>query len=193
MFDLDGVLIDSFEAWYALVRDGALRWGFPDVAREAFRAVFGQDTRADVDAFYPSRTVAEVDAFFAERFGDHIDLVVAIPDAAAILGEVGARGLSRFVVTNTVRPLARDLLVRLELIGSLDGFVAAGDAPRAKPHPDLVQLALRRAQAGPQEAILVGDSIYDRDAARAAGVRFVGLGIDGDERIERLRELLDLL
>ncbi|MBL8956887.1 MAG: haloacid dehalogenase, partial [Myxococcaceae bacterium] len=34
------------------------------------------------------------------------------------------------------------------------------------------------------------DSRYDREAARAAGARFIGLGIDGDERLERLGDLV---
>jgi phosphoglycolate phosphatase/AHBA synthesis associated protein len=39
---------------------------------------------------------------------------------------------------------------------------------------------------------MVGDSRFDRGAAQAAGVHFVGLGLDGDARIEHLRELLPL-
>ena len=59
----------------------------------------------------------------------------------------------------------------------------------AKPAPDLVLLACRELGVAPAEAVLVGDSRYDREAARAAGAGFVGLGIDGDTRIERLGEL----
>jgi phosphoglycolate phosphatase/AHBA synthesis associated protein len=62
----------------------------------------------------------------------------------------------------------------------------------AKPAPDLVRLALAEVGVSAGEAWLVGDSRYDREAARAAGVRFVGLGIDGDARIEALADLLGL-
>jgi phosphoglycolate phosphatase/AHBA synthesis associated protein len=41
--------------------------------------------------------------------------------------------------------------------------------------------------------VVVGDSRYDREAARAAGVRFVGFRTDGDERLERLDLLPGLL
>ena len=45
----------------------------------------------------------------------------------------------------------------------------------------------------PGEAVLVGDSRFDREAAAAAGVRFVGLGTTGDVQIRRLSGLLDAL
>jgi HAD superfamily hydrolase (TIGR01509 family) len=62
--------------------------------------------------------------------------------------------------------------------------------PHAKPAPDLLLLACRELGVEPSQAMLIGDSRYDREAAKAAGVRFVGFGIDGDERIERLSELI---
>ena len=60
---------------------------------------------------------------------------------------------------------------------------------RAKPSPELLQLACRELCVEPGQAWMVGDSRFDRAAAPAAGVFFVGLGIDGDRRIERLAEL----
>ena len=70
-----------------------------------------------------------------------------------------------------------------------DEIVGGTDAPRAKPAPDMVLLACERLGVGTGEVLFVGDSRYDREAAGAAGVRFVGLGIDGDLRIEALGEL----
>ena len=40
------------------------------------------------------------------------------------------------------------------------------------------------------ETLVVGDSRYDHQAARAAGTLFAGLGIDGDVRLERLIDVL---
>jgi phosphoglycolate phosphatase-like HAD superfamily hydrolase len=45
----------------------------------------------------------------------------------------------------------------------------------------------------PSEAVVVGDTRFDLEAATAAGVRAVGLQIDGDDRIERLEEILELV
>ena len=43
------------------------------------------------------------------------------------------------------------------------------------------------------EAALVGDSDFDRRAARAAGVRFIGFRCDGEDRVDELAELPGLL
>ena len=71
-------------------------------------------------------------------------------------------------------------------------MVGGTDVARGKPAPDMVLEACRRLRVAPAEALVVGDSRYDRDAAAAAKVRFVGLRIAGDRRIERLGGLLDL-
>ena len=51
----------------------------------------------------------------------------------------------------------------------LDAVACGEDAKREKPHPDLIQVALARAHS-PAHAAMVGDSLYDAMAARAAGV-----------------------
>ena len=56
----------------------------------------------------------------------------------------------------------------------------------------MVREACRRLGVTPAEAIVVGDSRYDLEAARGAGVRCIGLRLDADLRIERLDELLSL-
>ena len=55
--------------------------------------------------------------------------------------------------------------------------------------PDLVLHACAKLGVAPREAWMVGDSRFDRGAANAAQVRFVGLGLDGDDRVEQLAEL----
>ena len=44
------------------------------------------------------------------------------------------------------------------------------DAEESKPAPDIIQAALKRAKAAPAEAIMIGDTPYDVEAARRAGV-----------------------
>ncbi len=65
--------------------------------------------------------------------------------------------------------------------------------PRPKPAPDMVLAACELLGVAPTEAVMVGDSSYDRDAARAAGVRFIGFRCAGDAKIETLVELLPAL
>jgi len=68
----------------------------------------------------------------------------------------------------------------------------ADQVPRAKPAPDVVLHALSKLQLDASQAWMVGDSRFDREAAGAAGVFFVGYTIDGDRRVASLPEILSL-
>jgi HAD superfamily hydrolase (TIGR01509 family) len=62
-------------------------------------------------------------------------------------------------------------LDRLDARDVVDGWTSKDDVERSKPHPDIVHAALR--QAGTDDAVLVGDSRWDVEAAANAGLRTV--------------------
>ncbi len=192
LFDMDGVLVKSWEAWFRCVEEAGVRFRGRPITREEFAPTFGQGTRADLGVFGLSCTVAQLDAHYVECFLRHVDQVWVNPEAAPVLEALRARGVARALVTNTVGPLTQKVMARAALVELLPVLATADRVVNAKPAPDLVRLALAELHAAPGEAWLVGDSRYDREAARAAGVRFVGLGLDGDARIERLGHLLEL-
>ena len=189
LFDLDGVLVKSEEAWFRAVEESGRRFRGRPVTREEFAPTFGQGTAADVAVFGLGCTPAELDAFYIEEFLKHVPTVWVNPDAAGLLRSLEGRGLQRALVTNSVGRIA-DALLQHGGLSELITVRATSDRVKlAKPAPDLVLLACRELGVSPADAVMVGDSRYDREAAGAAGVRFVGLGIDGDARIERLGEL----
>ena len=190
LFDMDGVLVDSKEVWYRCIEQAGLRFRGRAVTREEFFPTFGQGTAADVQVFGFSCTAAELDAFFAAEFVKHLDAMWVNPEAAPLLAELERAGTRRAVVTNTVGVLTEAILAHARLRAFFPVLATADRVPRAKPAPDLVLLACRELGVGVDEAWMVGDSKYDRGAANAAGVYFVGLGLEGDRRIERLAELM---
>jgi HAD superfamily hydrolase (TIGR01509 family) len=64
----------------------------------------------------------------------------------------------------------------LDLLGArevVDGWTTSADVERTKPEPDLVRAALER--AGTSEAVFVGDTVWDVEAAAKAGIPCIGL------------------
>lgn len=191
LFDLDGVLVETYTVWHAVINAFARERGYPQVSDEAMRAAWGQGVDADARTFFPGTPVADLEAFYNARFADHLDDLGVMPGAARVTGCIRAAGIPTAVVTNTPAPLARELLRRAGV--KPDVLVGGTDVPRPKPAPDIVLRACELLGVLPGDAAVVGDSEFDRQAARAAGARFVGFRCPGDDRVEELAELPALI
>jgi HAD superfamily hydrolase (TIGR01549 family) len=190
LFDMDGVLVFSTEAWFGVYNDTLSHFGHPRIGREAFLRIFGNGTRADRAAYMPERTVEEIDGayrrFFAGRLGD----VALNPEAPDALRRLRASGARTSLATNTHRALAEAILGRLGIAGLLDAFACADEAGAGKPDPAVVRLAAERLGLPLSDCVMVGDSRYDEDAARDAPVAFRGYRYGAaPTRIEALSEI----
>ena len=192
LFDMDGVLVFSEDAWFAVYNETLGHFGHPPISRTAFDAIYGNGTEADRDTYMPERTVAEIDAAYARFFETRLDRIRPNPEAADTLAALRRMGVKTSVATNTNRPLAGRILEAQGLLGLLDAVAGADEAGAGKPDPAVVRLAAARAGAPLVGCVLVGDSKYDEEAARRAPVRFVGFRYGTAERIETLAGLLDL-
>ena len=192
LFDMDGVLVNSFNAWLALINDTARHFGYNEVSRASFLSVYGQSTERDVKSFFPGRTTIEIDTYYADHFHEHSSQVEIAQNAIEVLERSKAYNLKFAVITNTsgelARKIIRDLGITIEIVIGGDEITAS------KPAPDIVYRACELLEVSPSEAIVVGDSIYDMQAAASAGSLSVGVnGIRGNQTIAGLEELPELL
>jgi len=193
LFDLDGVLIDSYEAWYRVANAAARQFRKPDIDRDRFQQSWGQSTEADLAEFFPGCSLEEVEAFYEHHLLDFSNEIKVDPEAHTTLLALRNAELMRGVVTNTSTFLARDLLAAAGLIGLVDITVGAERGLHPKPSPDIVLHACDVLQVRPDEAILVGDSIFDEKAAQAAKVPFVGFRRSATRTIQKLSEVVKLV
>ena len=191
LFDMDGVLVFSEEAWFAVYNDTLGLFGYPPIAREAFDAIYGNGTKADRDTHMPRQTVEEVDDAYGRFFAEHLDLVKENPEARPIVEELRRRGVVTAVATNTQHRLAREILALAGLAPLFDAVACADEAGAGKPDPAVVRLAASRAGVPLDECLFVGDSRYDREAAERAPVRFAPYRMPGG--LSTLAELLGRL
>lgn len=190
LFDLDGVLIDSCEAWYKLVNATARHFCKPDVTRERFDHCWGQGIEADLREFFPGCKACDIERFYEDHLLDFDACIRVEPGACDAFYRLREAGIARGVVTNTPVELARDLLAWCGLIGLVD--ITAGAAPgiASKPAPDLILRACRELDVAPERAVLVGDSRFDAEAAAAAHVPFLGFRSNHAPSIQDFDELL---
>src|SRR5438105_1920850 len=137
LFDLDGVLVESKEAWFLAVAEAGARFRGRPVTRAEFDPTFGQGTEADIPLFGFDCTVAQLDRFYEQAFVRHLDAVQVEPSAAPVLAELKARGLKLAVVTNSVGVVAHATLKHAGLFERFDALATADRVAKSKPAPDL--------------------------------------------------------
>lgn len=163
-----------------------LRREIPDA--ELLAAVGGPGLREQMEALDAERAEELIEVYSAHNAGLHDDLqpCVGVLDALRTLHEEG-RTLG--VVTAKRRAT---LALAFEVLPELERFfevtIGAEDTGRHKPHPEPLLAALDRLDADASGAVYVGDSPFDVQAAKAAGVGAVAVTwgrIHSRERLER--------
>lgn len=85
--------------------------------------------------------------------------------------ELARRGLAVVLASSASEDDLDHFLDELEVRDVVDGWTTAGDVERTKPHPDVVEAALER--AGTRDAVMIGDSRWDVEAAANAGLETI--------------------
>jgi HAD superfamily hydrolase (TIGR01509 family) len=191
LFDLDGVLIESYAVWFHLMNHAARELGYPEISPELYRKSWGQSTLADRDRFFPEHSVEQVESFYQDHYFEHLEHLSVPEEVPGIFRTLREERIATAVVTNTQKSIATSIVERAG--ATPDVVVGGGDAPRGKPAPDSLLLAARLLNVAPQGAWMVGDTAFDRDAARDAGIWFVGVRLNGDERVEAVGAILELI
>lgn len=183
LFDVDGTLVDSNDAhahaWVASFAEHGIAVEFARVRRcigmggdKLMPAVSGVEEDSDAGADIASRR-GEI---FAERFLPHLK---PFRDADRLVAELKARGLTMVTASSAKHDELRPLLEIAGVEGLMDANTSGDDAEHSKPDPDIVRAALKRAHATPRDAVMIGDTPYDVEAALAAGVPIVAFRCGG--------------
>jgi HAD superfamily hydrolase (TIGR01509 family) len=133
-------------------------------------------------------TVAErKKAIFKEHF---LPGLRAFPGVVDLLAFLMNRGVKLAVASSAGKDELDALLELAQAKRYFDTTTDADDAERSKPDPDIVEAALRKLRVPRERCVLVGDTPYDAQAARKAGVGFIGVRCGGLWRDEDLQPAL---
>lgn len=196
VFDLDGTLADTSGDLIAAANACFRQMGVGDMLdpqNDAATALRGgramlklglsrldrAEDEAEIDRYYP---------VLLEAYGQAIDHhTVFYPHAMETVETLKQSGYKVAICTNKPEGLARQLMTSLGVLDDFGALVGADTLPVRKPDAEPLRHAVRQAGGDPARCLLVGDTVTDRETARAAGVPSVLVTFGpGDEDVRAL-------
>lgn len=171
LFDLDGTLIDSHRLIVASFRHACLSILGRETTDADAQVRWGQPLPVRFAAVAPDRIPALVDAYAAYYTAHERALAAVFPGVPEMLDALTRAGRILGVVTSKRSRAAVQAVEVLGLAPWISTTVGADDVPAPKPAADPVREALRRLGMETASALMVGDGVFDVQAARAAEVR----------------------
>lgn len=193
LFDLDGVLVHSYDAWFELFNDTLEHFKFPRITEAVFRRHWGQSTEEDVRIFMPGRTVDEVRGFFLGNFRSYLQHIACDPDAVPVLKELRDHGLLLGCVTNSHRDITTAVLRRHAMEDLFHVVLTADDVVCPKPAPEILFTACKQLDVPPCSTLFIGDTHTDIEAGQNAGCIMIGYRIVHSQCVQDLKQLRDMI
>ncbi|PYQ82009.1 MAG: hydrolase [Acidobacteria bacterium] len=169
IFDVDGTLVDSNDAhawaWIQALAEGGRHVDFARV-----RPLIGKGG----DKLLPE--LAGIRRIFQREF---IPRINATRGAQQLLEWMRDERLTLVVASSAETSEVRDLLRIAGAVRFFDATTSSDEADRSKPDPDIVHAALERTGCRASEAIMIGDTPYDIEAADRAGIGTIALRCGG--------------
>lgn len=183
LVDIDGTLIDSNDA-HARAWQAALKQHGHEFPFEAIRQLIGKGGDKMLEELLSLEPEGDAARAITDRRAQifrttELHGLAPTPGARELLLKIKAAGLKVVVATSAEPAETSALLKQAGLEDLVDHEANSGDVQASKPDPDIVQSALAKAGARPSEAIMLGDTPYDIEAARKAGVWTIALRCGG--------------
>jgi HAD superfamily hydrolase (TIGR01509 family) len=185
LLDIDGTLIDSNDAHAEAWVDVGREFGY-DIDFNHVRWLIGMGGDKVLPELTRLQEDSEVGKKILERRGEifrgkYLPKLEPFPGTRELLQKMAKDGLTLVVATSASEDDLQGLLKQAGIEDLIDHAANSDDAEESKPAPDIVEAALKRAKASPDEAIMIGDTPYDVAAATRAGVTVIAFTSGGWE------------
>lgn len=192
LFDLDGTLVDSVYqhvlAWREALAEAGIELSVWRIHRRIGMSggLFMNALIRETGRAISTEEARQLQEAHTRHYGERISQVRPLPGARALLEELSQRGIPWAIATSGGRVSAEPTIHLLGLPADIP-VVTRDEVPFAKPDPHLFLAAAARAGVDAEDAIVVGDSVWDMLAAQRARSLGVGLlsGGYGREELER--------
>lgn len=193
LFDLDGTLIDHFTTIHRAYAHAQKTLGLPVADYETvkqkvggsiqltMKRLIGEDPRYD-------KAIRVFKEHFAEIMFEDVEI---LPGTLELCAALKAAGHRQAVFTNKFGPHAREICEHLGFTQYMDLVIGAEDTAYRKPHKEYSEIVLERLGIQAKEAIMVGDSPFDVEAAKGVDMHAAYVVATGSHTMEQLAEETD--
>jgi len=180
IFDIDGTLVDSVDL-HARAWQEAFRHFGREVEFEKVRYQIGKGGDQLMPVFFSAEEIErfgeEMEEFRGEHYKrDYLPRVRAFPQVRELFERVRAEGLRIALASSAKKDELKTYKEIAHITDLVEEETSADDADKSKPHPDIFEAALASLKdVKADEAIVIGDTHYDAEAAGKINLRTIGL------------------
>lgn len=197
LFDVDGTLVDSLDMITAGLGDAFEKYGTHRPSNDEIRATIGTPLTSQMlqhQATKPSEEkLAEMINYTMQRYYANVHLEREFGPAVESLFRCHRGGLRTALVTSKNAHELSSFLKRFRGAEAVHVTVCASDVEHPKPAPDAALLACKKLGVEPNEAVMIGDSVFDIRCGRQAGAATVAVLYGSGQRNDLLAEQPDLV
>lgn len=191
LFDIDGTLVDSLDMLIPGLGDTYEKFADRRPSEEELRAIVGMPLREQMKLFSTQipteEKIAQMSAHTLERFNAYTHLERNFDPAVEALERCWRGGLKTALVTSKSDIELSQFLTRFSGAAFCTTTVCASDVTQPKPAPESAILACSKLGATPEEAVFIGDSVFDIRCGSDAGTATVAV-LYGAGETSKLRE-----
>lgn len=185
VFDIDGTLIDSSKVDQWAMRTALAEFGYEFTYEQLIFSFGMPGRRALAKLSIPTERVEPIMARWEALAYDRLDEIPMYDGIPEVIAELRNGGCQCGIVTSRTRLQLEQGIKPIGFTPWFDEIICADDVEHPKPAPDALLECLRRFGCKPDDAVYIGDSEYDMQCARSAGVKSV-LALWGCSEAEKL-------
>lgn len=179
IFDFDYTLVDSSSASIECISYALTQMNLPVPASDLIRKTIGmslEDTLQALAQIDDRSCAQEFRRLFTHRADEvMLEKMIFLDGVKPILLDLDRRGLVLGIVSNKYRYRIEAFLVRENLQELIDVVIGFEDAPKPKPDPAGLMMAIKKLGKSSWQTVYVGDSLVDADTAQRIGLPFIAV------------------
>jgi beta-phosphoglucomutase len=186
IFDMDGVLVDSYQAHFESWRMIAAEEGLT-ITEKQFAATFGRTSREIIAAWWGEElTEAEIRKLDDRKEAAYRQILAndfpAMPGVRALIERLHNAGMALAIGSSGPPENIEVILDHLQAQSLFQAVVSGADVTRGKPDPQVFLKAAQRLGIPPDRCVVVEDAPLGVDAAHGAGAAAIGFASTGRTR-----------